>query len=1005
MGVHDLWKLLEPTGRPVRMDSLEGKVLAVDVSIWLNQAVLGSWNPRGGNQNPHLKVLFNRICKLLFYRIKPVFVFDGRMPELKRKTLAARRKRKEAAEKETRKVANKVLQNYLKVQALRAVRGETGAGSAGPVPTPQLNKPGDPDLFELPPLPEQQGSSTEADVDLWEERQARQEIVQTEFQDITKVDVESEDFKALPPDIQHEIIVDLQEMRKRHLFTLTRHVPEEADSFSNMQLSNLLSRSKLSQRLGEVRKDMNLQASGAVTQYLQQGASVESRRVVSEDTAHYLLVKGEGRGIPYLCERHRHMQMRSREPDLVVLEERRGETNTDSTDDVMFVEERPAPESWRNERRVVSVDLTGAPVDLTSDSDEEVTPGRVEHHSGNLPKSTEDKKSQEKTDSLQGSHKADLDINKTMKKDVRTVSDPNVSSSTDNVTAREQSSTSASPSGKRTFQEAELPEAETKRQKVDTDSKTEEDTFNKHTTAAIEVSEALHEEKGALPLQDKSHEHKKELHSTAPESQRVLEKDVDKKVERNADKPVESPSRKGDSTYKLSDAEKKDSPETISTTTDSRLTQKKDIPVITLPEPGQLIRRPNRPELQPPLATINIIDSDEDEDFVEVTVDPSKPGVEDELFPASVFQTAESQRKQTRKDDSNSVPSLKANFDLLISEQGMRAVDRVDRKDVLPDPGLFAESLSSSRSGSQANSQASTPSGSRPGSQANSQASTPSTSRPQSPTQEQPAAWEGLNPGNLAEVEQELQTERKTLQAQQAKQEKLAASITEQMYVESQELLRLFGIPYVQSPTEAEAQCAFLDQSKQTEGTITDDSDVWLFGGRQVYKNFFSQQRDMEVYNCKDVVSQLAMDRSRLINFALLTGSDYTEGIQGVGKVLAMEVLQEFPGEGIAALQAFRAWWDEAQKQEKIPQETPIKAKLRKLELSPGFPNITVVEAYLSPTVDQSKEPFAWGAPDVPSLRQFAMQRFGWTTTKTDEVLLPVMKGLKKIEDGVNGRN
>ncbi|KAI8503975.1 nucleotide-excision repair, DNA incision, 3'-to lesion [Branchiostoma belcheri] len=295
MGVHDLWKLLEPTGRPVRMDSLEGKVLAVDVSIWLNQAVLGSWNPRGGNQNPHLKVLFNRICKLLFYRIKPVFVFDGRMPELKRKTLAARRKRKEAAEKETRKVANKVLQNYLKVQALRAVRGETGAGSAGPVPTPQLNRPADPDLFELPPLPEQQGSSMEADVDLWEERQARQEIVQTEFQDITKVDVESEDFKALPPDIQHEIIVDLQEMRKRHLFTLTRHVPEEADSFSNMQLSNLLSRSKLSQRLGEVRKDMNLQASGAVTQYLQQGASVESRRVVSEDTAHYLLVKGVGK--------------------------------------------------------------------------------------------------------------------------------------------------------------------------------------------------------------------------------------------------------------------------------------------------------------------------------------------------------------------------------------------------------------------------------------------------------------------------------------------------------------------------------------------------------------------------------------------------------------------------------------------------------------------------------------------------------------------------------------
>ena len=35
----------------------------------------------------HLLVLFNRICKLLYYHIKPVFVFDGATPTLKKKTL------------------------------------------------------------------------------------------------------------------------------------------------------------------------------------------------------------------------------------------------------------------------------------------------------------------------------------------------------------------------------------------------------------------------------------------------------------------------------------------------------------------------------------------------------------------------------------------------------------------------------------------------------------------------------------------------------------------------------------------------------------------------------------------------------------------------------------------------------------------------------------------------------------------------------------------------------
>ena len=72
-----------------------------------------------------------------------------------------------------------------------------------------------------------------------------------------------------------------------------------------------------------------------------------------------------------------------------------------------------------------------------------------------------------------------------------------------------------------------------------------------------------------------------------------------------------------------------------------------------------------------------------------------------------------------------------------------------------------------------------------------------------------------------------------------------------------QELLRLFGVPYVVSPMEAEAQCAFLDMTDQTQGTVTDDSDVWLFGGRRVYKNLFNQDRDVEFYTIDTVESDL----------------------------------------------------------------------------------------------------------------------------------------------------
>ena len=57
---------------------------------------------------------------------------------------------------------------------------------------------------------------------------------------------------------------------------------------------------------------------------------------------------------------------------------------------------------------------------------------------------------------------------------------------------------------------------------------------------------------------------------------------------------------------------------------------------------------------------------------------------------------------------------------------------------------------------------------------------------------------------------------------------------------------------------EAESQCAFLDTACLTEGTITDDSDVWLFGGKRVYKNFFLQgEKPIEFFQYSDICRTL----------------------------------------------------------------------------------------------------------------------------------------------------
>ena len=70
------------------------------------------------------------------------------------------------------------------------------------------------------------------------------------------------------------------------------------------------------------------------------------------------------------------------------------------------------------------------------------------------------------------------------------------------------------------------------------------------------------------------------------------------------------------------------------------------------------------------------------------------------------------------------------------------------------------------------------------------------------------------------------------------------------------------GVPYVLAPSEAEAQCAELERLKLVDGTITDDCDVFLFGGRHVFKNIFSDSKYVE-WHVMDNIEQVNPSPSR----------------------------------------------------------------------------------------------------------------------------------------------
>lgn len=228
--------------------------------------------------------------------------------------------------------------------------------------------------------------------------------------------------------------------------------------------------------------------------------------------------------------------------------------------------------------------------------------------------------------------------------------------------------------------------------------------------------------------------------------------------------------------------------------------------------------------------------------------------------------------------------------------------------------------------------------------------------------------------------------------------------VTNKVVEDAKELLRLFGIPYIDAAGEAEAQCAKLEELKLTEGTITDDSDIWLFGSQNVYRYFFSDDKYVMQYKMTDIEFHVRMTRENLVCFAMLVGSDYTDGIMNVGPVTALEVLSEFPGEGMEPLTQFRDWHHEAIKDLKAAKKDVKRRKLLKYRLPDEFPSRTVYDGYLRPVADTSAEKFTWGTPELDELREYARRNFGWDPKKVDDKLVPVMKRLneKKVQKTID---
>ncbi|XP_067842805.1 DNA excision repair protein ERCC-5 [Heptranchias perlo] len=1009
MGVQGLWKLLECTGQPINPETLEGKILAVDISIWLNQAVKGA-RDRHGNAvpNAHLLTLLHRLCKLLFYRIRPVFVFDGDTPLLKKQTLANRRQRKELAVKDTKKTTDRLLRTILKRQALKNVLG--GRSNEAIPSLSQVRREEPDDIFILPSLVKKEENSSDEEAEKeWEEQMNNEKLFQNEFlENPHSVDIESEDFANLPPEIRHEILTDLKEFTKRRR-SLLESMPQESTDFSQYQLSGLLKRNRLNQHIEGIQKEMNKQYCGQIEMECSNEGGfikdVETRRLVSEDTSHYILIKG----IQSKNSEDTEMNKQSTTPQKM--------TNLTAAELLSYTSWQPfkdssppSPATAREARVENDGAAAAAPPSprtmiaiqaamLESSSDEEMESGEDKL----FP--LEDVSTLHSTDiaakNLNLSPRTHQAIRQALKDNEMT---EDVKRDRENEYDSSRKQTVSSCSSNDEYEVREGFDSENQLLKI---SFNPQSTQNKliipRTVQSCDMQEKIPvTDQSSLTFSVNAAEQNinvaisditevinnqpkiEQLHFQTPESLKEHEDHAKMRSEDggeiilNSSKYIQSLE-----TVKFkenSNTNNGANPNMEHPSSSAVAVGIQPVDVVKLHPHTQIKGEldlksfiPSAKEKQDSIEETfghqkmcvkNEVGSDSDGSFIEVIIDTNKVDLHNELFPPDIFTPL------IPATESTSTPS----GNVQVTSETMQRVTEKPSQTFIREHVEEVEKAIQQRVEVEADQHKQTSVG-------------------EARTDE----WSDLDLGEIEDLENNLFVEQSGLETRKQQQERIAATVTGQMYLDSQELLRLFGIPYIVAPMEAEAQCAYLDLTDQTSGTITDDSDIWLFGARHVYKNFFNQDKHVECYQYIHIHNQLGLDRTKLINLAYFLGSDYTEGIPGVGYVTAMELLNEFLGPGLEPLNYIRDWWTEAQKNKKLrdnPNDTKVKRKLRQLDIYPGFPNPAVSEEYLKPVVDESKGSLSWGRPDLDVIREFCENRFGWTRKKTDEVLLPVMKQL-----------
>ncbi|XP_027074709.1 DNA repair protein UVH3 isoform X1 [Coffea arabica] len=1112
MGVHGLWDLLAPVGRRVSVETLAGKRLAIDASIWMIQFMKAMRDEKGEMvRNAHLLGFFRRICKLLYLRTKPVFIFDGGTPALKRRTVIARRRQRENAQAKIRKTAEKLLLNQLKQIRLKELAAElekqrrTNDAKGKKVATDEAQMAQETsgqsllftDDYNQEALDEMLAASLAAEED---EGFAAAESssgvgIQTEEEEGADEDeemilptmhgkIDPAILAALPPSMQLDLLVQMRERLMAENRQKYQRVKKAPSRFSELQIQAYLKTVAFRREIDEVQKSAAGRGVGGV----------QTSRIASEANREFifstnfsgnkqvLTSTGEGSkkseqsqtapvnpstsAVNDVASKTKHTAVagstvdepqRNFENDVETYLDERGRVRVSR---VRAMGIRMTRDLQRNLDLMKEID--GESVCMTKSAIEESTncssvvdiPDNFSKRIPNLATCYQDSNGMTCVD--ENNEESILNAGTSMEISFDDNGQHELGGEDDDLFAHlvagdpvMEFSINDSLSKKQSLDSTSEPEWE------DGDIEVEAGTSNNKLKCKPLLPDGMRDENdlgcedGSLGIQEEA--------SFSGEYLDIVSKGA---LEEEAD--LKEAIRR--SLQDLDDQRLVDTPDE-----DEKCGA--TAAVVSLSRNSGFIHKEVDGKMSQPPSTFNNQQHESPCHVQENTRSPASNIVETNSS-LDGHLTAYLEVNYGTKDllPEKACGSYPFVDPLMQDVSGNNTSHQevcgtpVQEKDVSPfeaqlasgtGDGIVADGL---HNGSEAEAvvdgHLNRTTEIKGASLKDLMIDTAQQCREGEVHEcgEEHLGKDGSSYGRKEEARLEeevllLGEEQRELGDKQKKLERNAESVSSEMFAECQELLQMFGLPFIIAPMEAEAQCAFMELVNLVDGVVTDDSDAFLFGARNVCKNIFDDRKYVETYFMKDIENELGLNREKLIHMALLLGSDYTEGVSGIGIVNAIEVVNAFPEED--GLHRFREWIEspdpsilgkfdlQAGSSSKQIQsqvgETDMNCSDAKLSgvaardadvsgsvddtqklkqifmnkhrnvsknwhIPSSFPSDAVISAYSSPQVDKSTEPFSWGKPDHFVLRKLCWEKFGWSTQKADELLLPVLKEYNKRE-------